>query len=89
MKTMLIFAMVTLMAVAVFAAGQSQTTCPVMKGNPVDKSSPYVDVDGYRIYVCCNMCKQAVQADPAKYVDQMKAAGIEIEKAPTEAPKAE
>jgi membrane fusion protein, copper/silver efflux system len=59
-----------------------------MKGAPVSASSRYVDAEGYRIYVCCGSCVKAVQADPAKYIAQMKAEGIELEKTP-EAPKAE
>lgn len=88
MKMKMLIAIVTLVAVGAFAAGQPQTTCPVMKGNPVSKSSPYVDVEGYRIYVCCGGCVQAVKADPDKYIAQMQAEGVELEKTP-ETPKAE
>jgi hypothetical protein len=73
-------------ATVAFAEGRPQTTCPVMKGSPVTSSSPHVDADGYRIYVCCGGCLKAVQADPAKYIAQMKAEGIEPEKAPAETP---
>lgn len=90
MKKKLIFAIVTLVAVVAFAAGQPQTTCPVMKGNPVTAASPYVDADGYRIYVCCGGCAKAVKADPAKYIAEMKTAGVELEKTPVaDVPKAE
>ena len=89
MKKILVFAVLMTVASLALAAGQPQTTCPVMKGSPVNKSL-YVDADGYRIYVCCGMCQQTVQADPAKYIAEMKAAGVELEKAPAaEAPKAE
>lgn len=89
MKKILVFAVLMMAASFALAAGQPQTTCPVMKGNPVNKSL-YVDAEGYRIYVCCGMCEKAVKADPAKYIAEMKAAGVELEKAPaTEAPKAE
>jgi hypothetical protein len=88
MKKALIIAALMISATLAFAEGKAQTTCPVMAGNPVTSESPYVDADGYRIYVCCGGCVQSVQADPAKYIEQMKAEGIEIAKTP-EAPMAE
>ena len=86
MKTMLMIAVMMMAANLAFAEGLTQTTCPVMKGSPVDSSSRYVDAEGYRIYVCCGGCVKAVQTDPAKYIAQMKAEGIELAKSP-EAPK--
>lgn len=77
-------ALLALMLVAsavVYADSKPQTTCPVMKGNKVNPKL-YVDANGYRIYVCCGGCVKAVKADPAKYIEQMKAAGVELEKAP-------
>ena len=88
MKKSLLIAALLVSATLVFAEGKPQTTCPVMKGSPVSTNSLYVDADGYRIYVCCGGCVGAVKADPAKYVAQLKAEGVELEKAP-EAPKAE
>jgi hypothetical protein len=82
MKTILMMAALLLVATLAFAEGVPQTTCPVMKGNPVSSQSQYVDVEGYRIYVCCGGCIGAVKADPAKYIAQMKAGGVELEKAP-------
>ena len=87
MKSILMIAALLVSAPLAFAEGKPQTTCPVMKGSPVSKSL-YVDADGYRIYVCCGGCEKAVKADPAKYIAQMKAEGVELEKTP-EAPKAE
>ena len=87
MKKSLMIAALLVSALLVFAEGKPQTTCPVMKGSPVSKSL-YVDAEGYRIYVCCGGCLREVQANPAKYVAEMQAEGVEIEKAP-EAPKAE
>ena len=69
---------VLMMAAAVFAG--PQTTCPVT-GSPVDPKL-YVDANGYRIYVCCGGCIAAVKADPEKYIQKMKAAGVELEKTP-------
>ena len=87
MKKILVFAILMTVASLALAAGQPQTTCPVMKGSPVNKSL-YVDAEGYRIYVCCGGCVREVQANPAKYVAELQAEGVELEKAP-EAPKAE
>jgi hypothetical protein len=88
MKKFLLIAALLIAATLAFAQGVPQTTCPVMKGNPVNSESRYVDAEGYRIYVCCGGCVSAVKADPAKYIAQMKAEGIELAKAPG-APKAE
>ena len=63
------------------AAAQKQTYCPVMKKNPVNKKL-YIDVKGYRIYVCCAGCIGKIKADPDKYIKAMQAEGIELEKAP-------
>lgn len=79
MKKSMLVAMLMVAAAAVFA--EPQTTCPVMAGRAVD-SKLYVDANGYRIYVCCGGCIKEVKADPAKYIEQMKAAGVELEKAP-------
>ena len=80
-KTMILLA-VMVWATMAFAEGKPQTTCPVMKGSPVSSDSQYVDVEGYRIYVCCGGCVGAIKADSAKYIAQMQADGVELEKAP-------
>lgn len=79
MRKRLLVAMMLGAASIVFAG--PQTTCPVMKGSPVNPKL-YVDADGYRIYVCCGGCVKAVKADPAKYIAQLKAEGVELEKTP-------
>lgn len=61
------------------AATKAQTTCPIM-GGAVDKSK-FVDYDGKRIYVCCAGCIATVKKDPAKYVKQLEAAGVTLDKA--------
>lgn len=81
MKKTLMILVLLASAALVFAAGQPQVSCPVMEGNPINKSV-YVDADGYRIYLCCQGCVNAVKAEPAKYIAAMQAAGIELEKAP-------
>jgi YHS domain-containing protein len=65
------------------AAVKAQTTCPVM-GGAIDKSK-FVDYEGKRIYVCCGGCIASIKKDPAKYVKQLEAQGITLDKA--EAPK--
>jgi hypothetical protein len=65
-------------------AVKAQTQCPVM-GGKVDKGQ-FVDVDGKRIYVCCGGCIAKIKKDPAKYVKQLEAEGITLDKAAT--PKA-
>ena len=87
MKRILMIAALLASVSLALAEGKPQTTCPVMKGSPVSKSL-YVDAEGYRIYVCCGGCVREVQANPAKYVAELQAEGVELEKAP-EAPKAE
>jgi hypothetical protein len=57
-----------------------QTVCPVM-GGKIDKSQ-YIDVNGYRIYVCCAGCKSKIKADPDKFIEKMKSEGIELEQTP-------
>jgi len=42
-----------------------------------------VDVEGKRIYLCCKGCEEAVKKEPLKYIQQMTAAGIALESAPT------
>ena len=79
MKKSMLVGVLMVAAAAVFAA--PQTTCPVMKGNKVNPKL-YVDAEGYRIYVCCGGCVSAVKADPAKYIKQMQAEGVELEKTP-------
>jgi hypothetical protein len=82
-KNLLIIALL-IAATGAFAAPQK--TCPVM-GGKINKEL-YVDAEGCRIYVCCKGCISAVKADPEKYIEKMKADGVEPEKAPA-ADKAE
>jgi hypothetical protein len=81
MKKRLLAGMLLLAATMAFAEGKPQTTCPVM-GGKVNKEL-YVDAEGYRIYVCCGGCIGKVKADPEKYIKQLKAKGVELEKAPS------
>ncbi len=57
----------------------AQTECPIM-GNKINKSL-FVDAQGKRIYVCCGMCIGKVKADPEKYIKELEAKGIVLDKA--------
>ncbi len=76
---------ILLMTVATlaFAEGKPQTTCPVMEGQKISKKL-YADVEGVRIYVCCKGCIAVIKADPKKYIDKLKADGVEPDKIPGE-----
>ena len=80
MKKRLLATLLLGMATLAFAEGKPQTTCPVMGGKINPKQ--YVDVKGYRIYVCCKPCAATLKANPDKYIEKMEAAGIELKKAP-------
>jgi YHS domain-containing protein len=62
------------------AEPKKQTTCPVM-GGKINKAQ-YADVQGKRIYVCCPGCIGKIKADPDKYIKQLEAEGIVLDKAP-------
>jgi len=55
-----------------------QTTCPVMTGQPIDKSL-YVDYKGKRIYVCCAGCLKKLKKNPEKYLKKLELMGQEAE----------
>jgi hypothetical protein len=88
MATITLLAAITMLAGTPIAmAGENkqdepkkQTACPVM-GGKINKAQ-YVDVEDYRIYVCCPGCKAKIKADPEKYIKKMKAEGVKPEKAP-------
>jgi len=71
-----------LMALVVFAEAKApvpQTTCPVM-GGKID-TNQYVDVDGRRVYVCCESCIDKIKADPGKYIGLLDQQGVTVETA--------
>ena len=61
---------------------KAQTVCPVM-GGKINKDS-FVDVEGKRIYLCCQGCEKAILADPDKFLKKMEAEGIVLDPAPAE-----
>ena len=75
---------------AATSAGEAkaQTTCPVMAGNPINKSI-YSDYKGKRVYFCCGACPGMFAKDPEKYIKAMEDAGVKLEAAPAaaDAPK--
>jgi YHS domain-containing protein len=61
----------TAQAVATEAmAAIEQTTCPVMDGNPIDKTL-FVEYEGKKVYFCCKECEEKFLADPAEYVAKL------------------
>lgn len=57
-----------------------QTKCPV-SGEAVDKTH-YADVQGKRIYTCCDNCAATIKADPDKYIKKLEKEGIAIDDTP-------
>ena len=57
----------------------AQTKCPV-QGGDINKSL-YADVDGKRIYVCCPGCIDTIKKNPQKYIKDLEAQGITLDKA--------
>lgn len=50
---------------ALAARPKVQVTCPV-SGKAVDKDS-FVEINGEKIYTCCNKCPAKIEADPDKF----------------------
>lgn len=59
------------------AESAEQTICPVM-GGEINKEL-YVDHEGKRVYVCCQMCIGKVNKEPEKYISQLEKEGVELE----------
>ena len=62
------------------STGSEQTLCPVM-GGPINKNL-YTDVKGYRIYVCCPGCTEAIEKDPDTYIEKLRQQGVTPEQTP-------
>ena len=80
MNKRILIALLLGMATLTFAEGKPQTTCPVM-GGKINKNM-YVDVKGYRIYICCAGCNKAIKANPDKFIEKMKKDGVALKKIP-------
>jgi YHS domain-containing protein len=59
-------------------AKKNQTLCPIM-GGAVNREV-FTDYNGMRIYFCCGGCDGTFLEDPEKYLEQMRAEGVEPEK---------
>ena len=57
-----------------------QTICPVM-GGKIDRKQ-FVDVSGFRIYVCCAGCQGKIAANPVKFIKKLQESGVTLEKTP-------
>jgi len=60
--------------------GTPQKSCPVL-GGEIDRSV-HTDYQGKRVYFCCEGCVDAFRQDPQRYMKNMEAQGIELEKSP-------
>jgi putative intracellular protease/amidase len=58
----------------------AQTTCPEM-GGPVDEKL-HVDHQGKRIYLCCEMCREAVAKNPERAIANLAAKGQSVRAIP-------
>ena len=61
-----------------------QTKCPVM-GGKID-SSYFTDIQGQRIYHCCNGCSAKLKADPDTYFKKAADEGVVFENIQTTCP---
>jgi len=59
------------------SAAKAQTLCPIMGGKC--SKDIFVDVEGCRIYVCCQDCIDKVKADPKAAIAKIKANGEQPE----------
>jgi YHS domain-containing protein len=60
------------------AAGQKvvkQSFCPPCEMKLDPNPSLYVDVEGYRIYVCSSYCGEKIKKNPAVYIKKIQDAG--------------
>jgi YHS domain-containing protein len=83
MRTIILSAIIVLLVAIAPTFAQSsetdaalvpQTTCPVMDGNAINKKL-YIDHEGERIYVCCNMCINEFNKDPETYLKKIEMNG--------------
>lgn len=77
---MLVVAAAAFGLTALAQEAKPQSKCPVM-GGAVNKEN-YVDVKGFRIYVCCPGCLAKVKADPDAAIAKIKTNGETPEIAP-------
>lgn len=51
-----------------------QRTCPFLEGSPINHDL-YAELDGHRIYTCCEDCLEKVHADPQLAMANLRARG--------------
>lgn len=56
---------------------KKQATCPV-SGKDINTDS-YIDVNGKRVFVCCDGCKAKVKSEPVKYFKKVAEMGEYLE----------
>lgn len=52
-----------------------QSFCPPCEMKLDPKANLYVDVEGYRIYICSSYCGEKVKKNPAVYIKKIQDAG--------------
>ena len=57
-----------------------QVFCPVTPSNAISDTL-FLDSDGKRLHLCSEACLAEAQKDPAKYISQVEADGITLDKA--------
>lgn len=62
-------------------AGADLPACPMMPDKKIDKNI-YVDYQGQRVYLCCEVCKNLFTKFPEKYMQKFKDAGAVLETIP-------
>ena len=67
------------------ACAKPQENCPVM-GGKINKSL-YADHKGKRVYFCCTGCIAPFNKEPEKFIQQLEAAGVELDTVPEAAEK--
>jgi YHS domain-containing protein len=58
-----------------------QKECPVMAGNPIDRSI-FAVYQGKKVYFCCASCKQAFEAHPEKYLARLPQFAVQAAASP-------
>ncbi len=82
-RILIVLAVIVIAGITSYAGG-TQTICPICKGR-IDKSL-HVDYDGKRVFFGCAGCPKKFMETPDKYIEEMKAEGVELAKAPVEQP---
>ena len=66
---------------AVAQDAEANSTCPVMKGEPIDPER-FVVHEGKKVYFCCNKCQGRFENDPAAYLAMLPQFGGDAPAAP-------